>query len=166
MQNHIWAKTLLSSYRFLERIAGAIDKIIEKKALASSSMLGSDILTSNTLTLTDKIIELSERKVKLINMKVLTEQALKNMKEIDAKILIKRYIEKVPVESIYADLGIARRTYFRKIGEAESAFEANCAHMSFPNERLDNYLKSEAWIMEVKRSFEKGELKELQVKIG
>ena len=31
MQNHIWGKTLLSAYRFLERIAGAIDKIIEKK---------------------------------------------------------------------------------------------------------------------------------------
>lgn len=166
MQNHIWAKTLLSSYRFLERIAGAIDKIIEKKALSSSSMLGSEILTGNTLSLTDKIIELSERKVKLINMKVLIEGSLKNMKEIDAKILIKRYIEKVPVESIYADLGIARRTYFRKIGEAESAFEANCAHKGFPNERLESYLKSEAWIMEVKKSFEKGEIKELQVKIG
>ena len=166
MQNHIWAKTLLSSYRFLERIAGAIDKIIEKKALSSSSMLGSEILTGNTLSLTDKIIELSERKVKLINMKVLIEGALKGMKPLDAKILIKRYIEKVPVESIYADLGIARRTYFRKIGEAESAFEAGCAHMSFPTERLENYLKSEAWIMEVKKSFEKGEVKELQVKIG
>lgn len=166
MQNHIWAKTLLTSYRFLDRIAGAIDRIIEKKALSTSSMLGSDIYTNGTQNLADKIIELMERKVKLINIKVLTESALKKLKPLDAKLLIKKYIEKQAVESIYVELGMPRRTYFRKIGEAEAKFEANCAQMSFPSGRLESYLEKEGWIMEVKRSYEKGEIKPLQVKIG
>ena len=33
----VWAKTLLSVYRYLERIAGAIDKIIEKTGLGSAN---------------------------------------------------------------------------------------------------------------------------------
>ena len=144
MQNHIWAKTLLSSYRFLDRIAGAIDKIIEKKALASSSMLGRDILTGNTLSLTDKIIELSERKVKLINIKVLTEKALQSLDEGEAKILISKYVEKKPVDLTLDELSLCRRTYFRKISEAEAGFEASCAKMGFSCEELNNYLKDEA----------------------
>lgn len=165
MQNHTWAKTLLSSYRFLDRIAGAIDKIIDKKALASSSMLGRDILTGNTLSLTDKIIELSERKVKLINIKVLTEKALEAVGGSEAKILIGKYVEKKPVDTSLQELSLCRRTYFRKMSEAEAAFEASCARMGYSSEKLDNYLKDEAWIMEVKDSFEKGEIHNLSVRI-
>lgn len=164
MQNHIWAKTILTSYRFLERIAGAIDKIIEKKALSSSYMMGSDILTNNTLALTDKIIELSQRKVKLINIKVLVEKALKNMDKTAALLLIKKYFEKQPVEEIMQQFPLPRRTYFRKIGEAESAFEAQCALLKFDNKKLNEYLKDEGWICEIKQSFEKGEEKDFHVK--
>ncbi len=164
MQNHIWAKTILTSYRFLERIAGAIDKIIEKKALSSSYMLGSDILTNNTLALTDKIIELSERKVKLINLKVLVEKSLKNMNKDCALLLIKKYFEKQPVENIMQQFSLPRRTYFRKISEAESAFEAQCALLKFDNKRLNDYLKHEGWIMDIKQSFEKGLGNDFQVK--
>lgn len=164
MQNHIWAKTILTSYRFLERIAGAIDKIIEKKALASSYMMGSEVLTNNTLSLTDKIIELSERKVKLINIKVLTEQALKMMDKSAALVLIKKYFEKKSIDKLLQELGMPRRTLFRRINEAEAAFEGKCAMLKFDNRRLDEYLKDETWIMEVKQAFEKDEEKGVQFK--
>lgn len=164
MQNHVWAKTILTAYRFLERIAGAIDKIIEKKALASSYMMGSEILTNNTLALTDKIIELSQRKVKLINIKVLVQQALKALDTDSARLLIKKYIEKQPIPSIMQQFSLARRTYFRKIEQAEAAFEAQCSRLKYPSKKLDEYLKDEIWISEIKQSFEKGEEKDFYVK--
>lgn len=155
MQKHIWAKTILSSYRFLERVSGALDKIIEKKALSSSSMLGSDILTNNTLTLTDKIIELSERKITLINLKVLVERALEKIAPNQAQILIKRYFEKQAPEDIIADGNFSRRTYFRRVQEGEEAFELACASLGFDSQRLEKYLEKENWIKQIKSSFEK-----------
>ncbi len=153
MQNHVWGKTLLSVYRYLERIADAIDNIIEKKAVQTSSMLGSDALTHNTLALANKIIDLSERKVKLINIKLLIEKALSSMDEKGAKILILKYFDNLPCEEILKTLNLSRRTYFRRIGEMEGAFEAQCAMFGFPMERLDSYLASESWIVSVKEKF-------------
>lgn len=163
MQNHVWGKTLLSVYRYLERIADAIDNIIEKKAVQTSSMLGSDALSHNTLALANKIIDLSERKVKLINIKLLTEQALSAMDPKGAKILIMKYFDNASCEEILSALSLSRRTYFRRIGEMEAAFEASCAMFGFPMERLDSYLANEAWIMNVKSSFQKGVESPLQL---
>ncbi len=155
MQKHVWGKTLLTVYRYLERIADAIDNIIEKQAVQHSSMLGSDALTHNTLSLANKIIDLSERKVKLINIKLLVEKALSTLNEKGAKILIMKYFDNASCEEILSALSLSRRTYFRRINEMEAAFEAGCSLFGFPMERLDSYLSGEDWILNVKSSFEK-----------
>lgn len=155
MQKHIWGKTLLTVYRYLERIADAIDNIIEKQGLQHTSMLGSDALTHNTLALANKIIDLSERKVKLINIKLLVEKALSTINEKGAKILIMKYFDNASCEDILSALSLSRRTYFRRINEMEAAFEAGCSMFGFPMERLDSYLAGEDWILNVKSSFEK-----------
>lgn len=156
MQNHIWGKTLLSVYRYLERLAGALDRIIEKRATQTSSMLGKDCLTNNTLTLTSKLIELSERKVKLINIKLLVEASLASIDEKQAKILILKYFDKAEPEKIMQALSLPRRTFYRKLTEAESAFESKFVCSGFPIERLERYLCDEGWIIEVKESIESG----------
>ena len=71
MNTNIWAKTILSSYRYLERIAGAIDKMVESSGINSRDMSGVAFSNNNILSLAEKMIDLSERKVKLINLKVL-----------------------------------------------------------------------------------------------
>ncbi len=157
MQNHIWGKTLLSIYRYLDRVADAIDSLIEKQAVQTSSMLGNDALTHNTLSLANKIIDLSERKVKLINIKLLTEKALSVIDEKGAKILIMKYFDNASVDEIMSSFSLSRRTYFRRIAEMEAAFEFGCSRFGFPMERLDDYLSTETWIINLKRSFEKGE---------
>lgn len=148
MQNHIWARTILTSYRFLERITGALDQIIEKKALASSWATGVD----GTLEVTDKIIELSERKVKLINLKLLTEGALQKMNEKDAQILIARYFDNLAPEEIMQRYSISRRSFFRHVQDGEAAFELACATLGYPIPKLESYLESEEWIKQVRSS--------------
>lgn len=160
MQNHIWGKTLLSAYRFLERIAGAIDKIIEKKALASSWATSFSSVANSTLELADQIIELSERKVKLINIKLLIEKALKKLDKKDAKILICKYFDKMGPEEIIASFGLSRRSYFRRIQDAESSFESSCASLGFPISRLQTYLDSEEWIKQIAATFQAKQAKE------
>lgn len=149
MQNHIWARTLLTSYRFLDRISGAIDKIIEKKALASSWATTASSMANSTLELADKIIELSERKVKLINLKLLVEKALKKISEKDAQILIAKYFDKLTPEQIMQQYSISRRSYFRHIQDGEMSFESACATIGYPTLKLESYLASEDWIKQI-----------------
>ena len=97
MKENIWAKTILGAYRHLEAVADAIDKIILKTALNSYhfSLNSNDVYqTSN------KLIELGERKVTLINLKVLVEETLSKLEQKDADILICRYIENMKFKDI------------------------------------------------------------------
>lgn len=155
MQNNIWAKTILSSYRHLERLAGAIDIAIEKKALKAPT--GFESMADSTLKLADDIIELSERKIKYINLKVLTEKALKNLPPIEANMLIKRYIDRQSPEKIITIFNFARRTYFRKIAEAESAFIGQCALLGYSTKKLEEDYSQELWMMELKKAYERSD---------
>ena len=147
---HIWAKTILTSYRYLERIADAIDSMIEKRGLYARVVSGASYSYNNIYNLADKMIELSQRKVKLINLKVLTEGCLEKCGESFAKLLISKYIDKKKNAEIAEFYGLSLRTYFRRLGDAEERFEQVLALNGFDEEKLDKYLSSERWIMEVK----------------
>ena len=147
---HIWAKTILTSYRYLERIADAIDSMIESRGLYARVVSGANYYLNNIYNLSDKMIELSERKVKLINLKVLTENVLEKIGENSAKLLIAKYIDKMKNSEIAQVYDLSLRTYFRRINEAEGKFEQVLALNGFDEERLENYLCKERWIMEIK----------------
>lgn len=73
IENEIWGKTLLSLYRHLGAISNSIDNLIKRIGINSAfnhSVYNSAYVDSN------KIIELTERKIKIINLKVLIEKAL------------------------------------------------------------------------------------------
>lgn len=150
MNTNIWAKTILSSYRYLERIAGAIDKMVESSGIHSRDMSGVAFSNNNILSLAEKMIDLSERKVKLINLKVLTENTLEMCGESFANILISKYLDGKRNADISQENNLSLRTYFRRLNDAEERFEQVLARKGFTYEKLDEYLKNEKWIMEVK----------------
>lgn len=150
MENHIWAKTILTSYRYLERLADAIDSMIENRGLNSRVVNESNYALNNIYYLADKLIELGERKIKLINLKVLTEDCLKKCGDNFAKILIAKYIDQKTNGEAAKLLNLAQRTYFRRLNDAEKKFEAVMALKGFDTNRLEKYLSSEKWIMEIK----------------
>lgn len=150
MSKNIWAKTILSTYRYLQRIAGAIDKMIEDRGLYSRDMSGASFSTNNILSLSEKLIELSERKIKLINLKLLTEKSLEFCGESSASLLIAKYIDGKKNMDIIEEKGLSYRTFFRRLDDAESKFEIALAHNGFTKEKIETYLSSELWIMEVK----------------
>ena len=150
MDKNIWAKTILSTYRYLERIAGAIDKMIEDRGLYSRDMSGANFSSNNIFNLAEKLIELSERKVKLINLKILTEKALETCGDNSAGLLIAKYIDGKRNLDIIEERGLSYRTYFRRLSDAEFRFEEALAHNGYDHKKLNEYLSSEKWILEVK----------------
>ena len=78
LENELWGKTLLSVYRHLQTMANSIDNLIKRIGINSAfnnSVYNSTMLDSN------KIIELTERKIKIINLKVIIEKSLNALSE-------------------------------------------------------------------------------------
>lgn len=146
----VWAKTLLSVYRYLERIAGAIDKIVEKTGLGSLNICGQNYFYNNIFTVSQKMIDLSERKVSLINAKVLVENSLKKIDAEDAEILIEKFFDGVKTREMVEAHGISMRTAFRKIDSAIKAFAGALILQGFDDARLEKMLKNEHWILQVR----------------
>lgn len=117
MKNNILAKTLLTTYNYLETFANAIDKHVEKRAELSF------FVTSNcdntVMDVADKIIELSQRKINYINFKLIIEKYILSLSEEMAELVIERYIDGEEGQKIASKFNMPIRTYYRKIAEAE-----------------------------------------------
>lgn len=150
--NLIWAKTILSVYRYLERICGAIDKIMLQSALGSSNILGQNYFYNNTYAISQRLIDLSERKVTLINLKLLTDETLKSLKPKTARMLIERYFEGKKVKDMAEQEQTTIRTVFRRISLAEEKFGATLQKNGYNDFHLRKLLEHEQWIKNVYES--------------
>lgn len=142
-ENEMWGKTLLSLYRHLHTMANSIDNLIKRIGINSAfnhSVYNSTIKDSN------KIIELTERKIKIINLKVIVEKGLNNLKEKDLKILVLAYVDGLNYKKIIELLGITERTYFRRKEIAIANFSENLSLLGYDAKKFSTYLKSENWI--------------------
>ena len=144
MKENIWSKTILGVYRHLEAVADAIDKIILKTALNSYHF---SLDTNDVYQTSNKLIELGERKVTLINLKVLVEEMLSKLDSKDADILICRYIENMKFKDIALEKGIGIRTVFRRLDRAEDMFSKKLLNLGYSSLKLKNMLRNETWIL-------------------
>lgn len=107
-----WTKTLLISYKYLSTIVSTIDEMVGKISL--NSYIYNRKNTCDTMGQFDKIIELNDRKCNLINLKVITEEALGKLKEKELRIAMLIYVDGLTCDETASAMGISRRTVFRK----------------------------------------------------
>ncbi|MBE7075716.1 MAG: hypothetical protein E7375_01435 [Clostridiales bacterium] len=150
----VWTKTILSVYRYLERICGAIDKIVMQKGLNSSNITGQNYYYNNVLSITQKLIDLSERKITLINLKILTEETFADIEESDAQLLIQKYVDGKKFREIAEESDVSIRTIFRRLENAEKSFYCSLKKKGYDSEKLENFLEHEEWIKNAYHSFE------------
>lgn len=155
MRNNNWAKTILCVHKYLERITDGIDNLVEREAM--NSYYYSSTRENGVSKVANKIIELIERKKKLINIKVLTEKCLEDIEPIQAQILIGKYINEEPCQMLASRLNIPERTFFRKLLQGEDSFTKALGRYGFSEERMFSYLKDEKWIFDVYENFENEE---------
>jgi hypothetical protein len=144
-----WAKTLLNVYKYLETVIDAIDKIVMKSALNSYYFNGNNVSQNGVMAVANKIINLSERKVKLINVKVLVDRAIEQCGELNAQLLIERYMDDDSAEMIATRHNLNIRTYFRRLAQAEQSMCNAMAKMGYDSKKLSSYLSDEKWIIEI-----------------
>lgn len=150
--NNNWAKTILYVYKYLDRVCEGIDSLVEQNAL-NSFYYGQHRSDNEVLCVAERISRLCERKAKLVNIKVLADKCLLKSEELNAKILIERYIDDDSSENIALRHNLNVRTYFRKLIQAETSFTKLMIKEGFSEEKLDKYLAGEKWIVEVCEKF-------------
>jgi len=142
-----WSKSALSVYRYLEHMANTIDKIVVATGKNSNHQNVQKYQT--TLYQTSKIIEFTERKRKMINLKIAVENALQRLPKIERRILVLAFVDGVKSEMISQLLEISLRTYFRKKSKALDNFKEQMIACGFDLEFFENEYACENWMMSI-----------------
>ena len=149
MNLKVWARTLMTIQKYLERICNSIDACIEKKATASMYVNTKNFFQNDSLSVSNWMIEMGERKVNLINLNVICLNALKSIDKTHAKILALKYFDRMQSADISSLLGISERTYFRKLNAAYESLESWLLKNGYDAEYFVTKLQNEGWITEV-----------------
>lgn len=145
MDLKIWSKTLLNSYVCFEKIADAIDKLVLTYGLDSYHLHDIQAFEFSA----EQMIELTDRKKLLINLKVLCDETLAKMTPKYARILILKYIDGMKCSAISKLLGVSLRSYFRWVGEAISSFSLKLKNLGYSDELLKEMCENEIWIKQL-----------------
>lgn len=143
----IWSKTLLSVYKYLESISKAIDNLVMKKSINSSFY--SNCKCANAFDCANQLIELTERKLKLINLKVICEDAMCKLSSCYKRIVALCFIDGVKSSDVAKMLNISMRTLFRKKNEALNCFSKVLKNMGYDSKKLEELYGSEVWLKNV-----------------
>ena len=138
MENLIWARTILNVYNNIEKYILKIDSLINNVSLMPELRVDD---------VTKRIIELSDRKVALINLKIVVETLIANCKQKYLRFLSLRYIQKLTMEEISEHLKICERTCYRLYSEALDNFILNMKYYGYTSKWLYENLKEEKWIL-------------------
>lgn len=111
-------KTILSVYNLLPMITNSLDKLIMKKAENSMSLIMGDTVENCSR----EIIELTEQKISLINLKVLLDNSLGELSENNARLIMMRFVDGINCEDCIKILKIDKRTFFRRLAVALDNF--------------------------------------------
>jgi hypothetical protein len=110
-------KSLLAIYSIIPQVAESIDSLVQTRACCS------DVPTDVSGRQMDSIIKLMQQKVDLINLKLLTDEALASLPERFSKLIVARYIDKMDIQFLASAQNLSVRETYRKIARALKEFK-------------------------------------------
>lgn len=138
-----WSKSALSIYHYLETMSKTIDKLVLDTGKSSNNKELSNYQT--TYCQTGKILKLTDRKRKLINLKIIVEDGLARISKESRRILTLFYIDGIKSNMIAQLLGISIRTFFRQKLKALEDFSQKLLDMGYDGEFFKEDYLCERW---------------------
>lgn len=142
-----WSKTILSVYKYLEALSKSLDNLILKKSV--NSMFYHNGRGGGTYELANEILLLTERRINLINLKVIIENALERLALNERKLLMLFFVDNVRTDKIAELMGCCDRTFFRKKNEAVNSFSKAIIANGITKEKLNEMFGKEKWLMDL-----------------
>ena len=119
--NKNWSNTALVAYSLLPKIVRELNFGVKTRINSTFQSRHLRIGISNE-QLIDQILELTEEKRKIVNLRYIVGQALDKLSAADSDVLIARIIYKKTYQSISEEIEVALRTVFRRVSNAEAAY--------------------------------------------
>lgn len=148
-------KTLFTVYRFFEKLANSIDKIVEVRAVNACYSHLENISYNSVEKVANDIMELTQRKVTLINLKILVDQILKNIDKNHSRFVIMKYIEDRALFEIADALQVSIRTLSRWNKHSILMGASYLENRGLSFNVLINFIKNEKWILQVFNEYNK-----------
>lgn len=146
MNYNAFSKTLLNIYNSLDAVCERIDKMVDNKAMAGALGFNEN---RNPLELFNNLIDLSQRKINLINLKIRIEQALSKLKEKQAKVLILKFVDGLTFKQIANLTGQSLRNCFRLCDMGVENFGKIIKTDGLSEEKIENSYAGEKWIFQI-----------------
>lgn len=147
----IWyIKALLQVYKTIPNIINIIDKIVERKASSyfpTSTIYGNSHI--NTYKQIDGLLDLTQRKNKLLNLYIITEEFFQILNEQDKKFILLKFVHKYKTHEISKELNLSERSVFRKANTIIEKIAIDLLNKNYTTKFLDNQIGSEVWIHEI-----------------
>ncbi|MBQ8749767.1 MAG: sigma-70 family RNA polymerase sigma factor [Clostridia bacterium] len=135
----VWTDVLLESYNNLVNFADAVDRKIDILSHCNDSRL-------NALEVSNKIIDLMEKKISICNTKVLIENVINNLDKEARKLIVLKYIDKYSLEKIAISMKMTLRTIYRKMSKVREKFSKMLLLMGYTDEKLHLMYKDNLWL--------------------
>ncbi len=119
--NKNWGNTALVAYSLLPKIVNELNFGV-KTRINSTFQSRHLKLGIGTEQLIGEILDLTEEKRKIVNLRFVVQQALDAISDTDRRLLEDRIVNKKTYQNIADELKISLRTVFRRIACAEEAY--------------------------------------------
>ena len=151
----LWIKTLISVQNNLPEIIKSVDKIIELNA--SSLSFVTDIYNTerSTYAQVEKVIDLTERKNKLLNIYLISKNILSSIAEEDRLFLKRKFVYNWSVEDLAQEYGISIRTVFRRTEKLIEKIYESISKKNWSLNFICLQVKNESWLHEKFNKFAK-----------
>ncbi len=142
--NEVYAKTLLGSLCELEEMTTKIDGLVYARAMNAHHFRAGQ----STLSQMEEIVKLMNKKNDLINLKVIADEAFRQMECEPAQMLRARFVEGASHDVLIRRYGYAERTYFRKFEKAVASFVLTLERTGFDDAWFRKHYFSQRWLKE------------------
>ena len=151
----LWIKTLLSVHSNLPEIIKSVDKIIEINASSLSFITDIYNTEKSTSAQVEKVIDLTERKNKLLNLFLMSKNLLSCISEDDRLFIKRKYIFGWTAEDLAAEYQISIRTVFRRTEKLIDEIFENTKKKNWTLKFINLQIQSESWLIEKFNQFAK-----------
>ena len=134
----------------MPKIAKEIDFAIQSRVKSSFQSRHLKIGVSNE-QLIGEILDLTDEKRKIVNMRYVVATALKQMKDKDRNILIERIVKKTTFQDISTNNNISLRTAFRRVAIAEEEFARNLRKNGYDEQWFEKEYGNDKLILPIRR---------------
>jgi len=144
----LWIKTLLSVQSSLPEIIKSVDKIIEINASSLSFVTDIYNTEKSTYAQVEKVIDLTERKNKLLNLYLISKNFMSSVNEEERLFLKRKFIFNWTAEDLAIEYNVSIRTIFRKTEKLIECILEKLKKKNWSLKFLNLQVKNETWLLE------------------